>query len=117
MITVEKNRPVDQWDNTEMEEVHADISGKNVIIYDDMISTGGTIINCTKILKNAGARAVTVCATHGVFAGNAIQNIFDSGVTKLIVADTIKLPEYRDTRIEQISVADLLTKTIKEILG
>ena len=117
LVIVEKNRPVDQRDKTEMEEINVELSGKDVIIYDDMISTGGTIINCAKVLKGAGTNNITVCATHGVFAGEAIKNILDSGVTKLIVSDTINIPEYNDPRLEQVSIAGLLSDLIKEIVG
>lgn len=114
LLIVEKNRPADQRDKAETEEVNADIYGKDIVIYDDMISTGGTIINCTKVLKEAGANNVMVCVTHGVFAGEAVKNIFDSGVTRLVVADTIQIPNYNDSRLEQISVSDLLADLIKD---
>ena len=117
LLILEKNRPVDQKDYTEYEEINTDISGKNVVIYDDMISTGGTIINCTKELKLAGALSITVCATHGVFAGDAIQNILESGVSRLIISDTIGIPEDHDPRIEIVSVAELLAQEIKTVLS
>ena len=64
--------------------VNADVKGRNVVIYDDMIRTGGSLIQAAQSYKNAGAKDIFAIATHGIFPGNAVEKIQNSGVIKQI---------------------------------
>lgn len=71
-------------------ECEADVKGKNILILDDIIATGGTIIHAIKHLKNLGAKKVIVGATHGVFAGEKIaEKILKSGCSQIFVTNAI----------------------------
>lgn len=67
------------------------VESKRVIIYDDMISTGGTIAKAAKAVEQAGGKVFAVCATHGLFNGNADENLSD--IDRIIVSDTV--PSWR----------------------
>ena len=67
-----------------------DVKDKNVIILDDMIDSGKTIIEATNTLLNFGAKNVDVYATHGVFSGNGIQTLNNSSVRKIVISNSIR---------------------------
>ena len=77
--------------DVEMRPVEVDVSGKNVLIVDDIISTGGTMIKASSILKKLGARRIFVGVTHGVFAEGAIERV-SKAVDELAVTNTIPTP-------------------------
>jgi len=96
--------------------VIGEVSGKNVIMIDDMIDTGGTITNAAHALRKAGARDIIACGTHAVLSGSALQRIEESPIGELLVDDTIdhshtKLPE----KIKILTVAPLVAEAISRI--
>lgn len=99
-------------DTTEMLEMVGDVEGRTAVLVDDMISTGGTLVEAAKLLKERGASRIHVCATHGIFAGNALGLIESSPIDNLIVTDTIPLPEHGKGRVTVVSVAPLLAEAI-----
>jgi ribose-phosphate pyrophosphokinase len=99
-------------DATETLDMVGDVEGKTAIIVDDMISTGGTLIEAAEMLKARGAHAIHVAATHGVFASGAIERIVASDIETLFVTDTLPLPTATDGKVEVISVAPLLAEAI-----
>jgi ribose-phosphate pyrophosphokinase len=81
-----------------------------------MISTGGTLIEATEYLLNRGASEVYACATHPVFAGQAVELIRKSPLKQVVVTDTIPVPvEARDHKIVLVSVAQLFAEAIARI--
>jgi len=101
----------------EVMNIVGDVKGKPCIIIDDMIDTAGTLVGAAKALMDKGATKVVACATHGVFSGPAVERIFGSPISKVVVTDTLPLsPEARASgKIEQLSVARLLGEAIKRI--
>jgi ribose-phosphate pyrophosphokinase len=99
-------------DATETLDMVGDVEGKIAIIVDDMISTGGTLIEAADMLKSRGARAIHVAATHGIFAGDAIDRIVASDIERMFVTNTLPLPKTTDGKVEVISVAPLLAEAI-----
>jgi len=76
-------------DSTEVTGVSAQVSGKRVVIYDDMIRTGGSLLNAAKAYRDAGATAIDAIATHGLFPGDSLQRLRDSGLLgKIVVTDS-----------------------------
>lgn len=69
-------------ENTSITGINADVAGKTVIIYDDMIRTGGSLINAAQAYKTAGAADIYAVTTHGIFPNNAIEKIKNSGLFK-----------------------------------
>lgn len=96
---------------------HVNLKGKTVIIREDEISTGGTIVSTTEKLKKAGATNVIVMATHGVLAGGAVQKLKKvDDISKIYITDSIYLPwEKMIDKIEVLSIAPLIAKVIKQI--
>lgn len=76
-----------------------DVKDKHVLMFDDMISTAGTIVAATKIAKERGACSVEVIATHGLFTGPAADRLMGSGIDKIVVSDTVVL----NKKIQQIN--------------
>ena len=97
--------------------IGASLEGKVALIFDDMISTAGTVVSAARTAKTLGkARAVYILATHGVLCGNAIKNLSDAPIEKVVITDTIPLtPEKRIPRIDVLTVAELLADAIKRI--
>ncbi len=105
---------------TQIEAVHiiGDVEGKNVLIVDDMISTAGTVAGACKILKENGVKDIYIAATHGVFAGPAMERLADAPFTKIAVTDTIPLGNRADPikdRLVVLSVAELFGEAIARI--
>ncbi|WP_324736089.1 ribose-phosphate diphosphokinase [Thermococcus sp. SY098] len=85
----------------QMTPVDIDVTGKNVLIVDDIISTGGTMIRAANILRRMGAKRIYVAATHGVFAGGAIEKV-SKAVDELAVTNTIPTPVSKISVVEDI---------------
>lgn len=114
LAIISKQRPVP--DVAEVIEMVGDVEGKTAIIVDDMISTGGTLVEAAKSLRLRGAKRVFATATHGIFAGRAYDQIAGSMLEEIIVTNTILLPSgAASARITTISVAALFAEAIMRI--
>lgn len=92
------------------------MEGRVALIFDDLISTGGSICGAARLVREAGARQVYVAATHGVFCGKAIENIQQAPIDQVVVTDSIPLT--KDQLIPQVkvlSVAPLLAEALRRI--
>ena len=114
LAIIAKQRP--QPDVAEVLEMVGEVDGRTAIIVDDMISTGGTLAEAARSLKERGAIGVYACATHGIFAGDAITIMARSMLLETVVTNTIPLPPECDgARIKVISVAPLFAEAIMRI--
>ena len=97
--------------------VIGNVSGQTCIIVDDIIDSGGTIVNAAKALKKRGAKDVYVYITHGVLSGDAVKKIKNSKIKKLIITDTIDNSNKikNNNKIEVLSIASLMSEAIKRI--
>jgi ribose-phosphate pyrophosphokinase len=104
---------------TELTAMNARVHGTQVIIYDDMIRTGGSLISAAKAYLDAGATSVSAIATHGVLPENSLARIQDAGIfKKVIVTDTHpRAVELENGFLEVLSVAGILNEWILEHLG
>jgi ribose-phosphate pyrophosphokinase len=91
-----------------------DVTGKDVILMDDIIDTGNTICRAAKIIKEQGARSVRAMITHPLLTGNAYKNIQNSELEELIVTDTIPLKKQSE-KITVLSVSKTLAEVIKRV--
>lgn len=93
------------------------IKGKRIIILDDMVDTAGTVVQAANALTDAGALEVSVCCTHPVLSGPAIDRIESSNIKEFIVTDTIPLSEKAANckRIKILSVSGLLSEAVRRI--
>lgn len=99
------------------QEIIGEIEGRNVLMCDDIIATAGTICSAAKLLKDRGAKTIFVGATHGVFAGPALERIEESPISEMVVTDTIPLTEETKKvgNIKILSVSSMLGEAIKRI--
>ena len=97
--------------------VIGDVKDKVAIVLDDMIDTGGTMMEASKVLSEKGASKVLACATHPVLSGPAIERMDQSYFSEIVVTDTIPLSEKARAsgKFKVISVASLLAKAIHNI--
>ncbi len=96
--------------------IGASLEGKTVVIFDDMISTAGTLAGAAHVAKSAGAKAVYACATHAVLSGSAIEKLRESPLRQVVVTDSIPVPPGKNLpNLTILSVAKLLAEGIKRI--
>jgi ribose-phosphate pyrophosphokinase len=115
LAIIDKRRPVPG--KSEVMNIIGDVRGKNCIIVDDIIDSGGTIVNAVEALKKAGALDVYVFITHAVLSGDAAEKIKKSKIKKLIITDSIdnSLKIKNNSKIEVISIAPLMAEAINRI--
>lgn len=104
VIILEKKRPRPNYSETMF--VEGDVKDKTCIIIDDIIDTGGTITNAVRILKEKGAKAVYIAASHAVFSKGAINRIKDCGVKDIVVTDSIE--KKYPSEINVLPIAELI---------
>jgi ribose-phosphate pyrophosphokinase len=93
-----------------------DVNGKRCFMIDDMIDTAGTICQGAKALKDLGATEIYAACTHSVLSGPAIERLKESPITKLVMLDTIHLPEEKLLdKFEVLSVADIFAAAIENV--
>jgi len=92
------------------------IDGKVALIFDDMISTAGSICGAAEMVKRAGASRIYLAATHGIFAGKALELIAAAPVERVVVTDSVPLARADETtKVEVLTVAPLLGEAVKRI--
>ncbi len=101
---LQKTRPAQ--DVVEILSIKGSVRGKNVLIVDDMIATGGTIIEAARVLKQHGANKIYVAATHGIFAGDALKNLAQSPISRIFVTNT--LPQKKHPLLTVIPIDELI---------
>ncbi len=112
LAVADKRRP--QPDRAEIMHVIGDVAGKTVLILDDMISTGTTMMEAADAALKMGALSVNACATHGVFAPEAVAALDASSISEMVITDTIPNTEMPD-KFTVLSVAALLGESIRRI--
>ena len=99
-----------------VEHIIGDVEGRNVVIVDDMISTGGSISGAARIVKENGAKRIVLAVTHGVFCGPAIERLNDCPADLILMTDTIPLRQTQaPEHLEVVSVAPLIAAAIRNI--
>lgn len=103
-------------------ELVGDVTGRNVVIVDDMADTLGTMCKAAELLMNSGAKSVRCIATHGVLSGKAFENLDKSVMTELLVSDTISPSKFMDdgfgtpvplpNKLKYISCDNIIAKSI-----
>ena len=115
LAIVDKRRP--KPGQSQVMNVIGDVEGQTCIIVDDIIDSGGTIVNAAKALKSRGAKDVYVYITHGVLSGDAIKKIKNSVIKNLVITDTIdNVHKTKNVKnIEVLPISGLMGEAIKRI--
>jgi ribose-phosphate pyrophosphokinase len=115
LAIVHKRRMSDS--EVEAREIIGDVKGRNVLMCDDIIATAGTVCSAAKLVKERGAEKIYVGATHGVFAGEALNHLSKAPIDEVVVTDTI--PQSKETKklrnIKVLTVSAMLGEAIKRI--
>jgi ribose-phosphate pyrophosphokinase len=113
LAILNKERPAQQV--AEIAYVIGDVKDKTAVILDDIIDTAGTLRAAADTVRDEGARRIFAAATHPVLSGNAYENLEKAGFEQVVVTDTIPLRAGAPDNITVLSVADILTDTIRRI--
>jgi ribose-phosphate pyrophosphokinase len=113
LAILNKERPAQQV--AAINYVIGDVAGKTAVLVDDIIDTAGTLKAAADAVYDAGATRVYAAATHGVFSGNAWENLAAGRFEQIVVTDTLPLPAGAPDNVRVLSCADLLTNSIRQI--
>lgn len=114
LAVVDKRRS--EKDNVEVMNVIGDVAGRDVIILDDMITTGGTLVKAARAVQEKGAKSVVACATHAVFAGDACRLIMESPIREVVVTNSLPFDRFGECpKVKVLDVSGLIAEAIKRI--
>lgn len=114
MAILHKRRP--GHNKAEVLHIVGEVKGKTAILVDDMIDTAGTLAASSAALAEAGAKEIYACATHGIFSGPAKERLDESPLKKVVVTDTLPIPEERRSeKVEVLSIASIFANTIASV--
>ena len=109
-----KERDVHKNNESKALDMIGDVKDKDVLLVDDMIDTGGTIVEAANLIKKRGAKSISVAATHGLFSDPAPERITDSPIERIFITDTVPIREemLKNPKVTIISVAKLLAEAV-----
>ena len=96
-------------------KILGDVNGKDVIIIDDMVDTGGTLTKAADLMMESGATSVRAYCTHGILSGTAYKRLNDSSIAELVITNTIP-KTHNSSKVREISVADFFAQTITSVV-
>jgi ribose-phosphate pyrophosphokinase len=113
---VHKTRDINRPNHATSNRVVGDVVGKDCVLVDDLIDTAGTIVGACDVLRSAGAKSVTVVATHGVLSDPAVERLRNCGAREVVLTDTVPIDESkRWDGLTVLSIAPLLSSAIKAV--
>jgi len=116
LAIIHKRRDPDVPNQVRVFEVVGDVRGRVCVLVDDMIDTGGTIVKAAETLFDNGAADVIVAATHGILSDPARERLAASGISEVVVTNTLPIPpERRFDKLTVLSIAPILAKAINEV--
>src|SRR5687768_11526177 len=110
----DKVRP-EHDERSEVTALLGDVKGRDCVLVDDIIFTGGTLVNMAEAVMDAGAKSVRALVTHGLLTGDAVARIEASPLAEVIVTDTVPPPATTTDRVTRVSVAPLFAQAIRSI--
>ncbi|CAM3640213.1 ribose-phosphate diphosphokinase [Isoptericola cucumis] len=113
---VHKTRDVTRPNQAVANRVVGDVEGRDCVLVDDLIDTGGTIAEAVKVVTDAGARSVIVAATHGVLSDPAPKRLQECGASEVVVTDTLPITADKQFGcLKVLSIAPLVARAIREV--
>lgn len=115
LAIIDKRRP--SANVSQVMHIIGDVQGRDCIIVDDMIDTGGTLCKAAEALKSHGAKRVFAYATHPIFSGKAVDNLQDSAIDELVVTDSIPLSEEMKAtgKVTQLTLSGMLSEALRRV--
>ena len=115
MAIIDKRRP--KANVSQVMHIIGDVAGRDCILVDDMIDTGGTLCKAAEALKERGAKRVFAYATHAVFSGSAVKNIANDALDEIVVTDTIPLSKEINAlgKVRALTLSGMLAEAIRRI--
>ncbi|RUO21226.1 ribose-phosphate pyrophosphokinase [Aliidiomarina iranensis] len=115
LAIIDKRRP--KANESQVMHIIGDVNGRDCIMVDDMIDTGGTLCKAAEALKKNGAKRVFAYATHPVFSGNAVENLKNSAIDEVIVTDSIPLSEEMKSLnlVTQLTLSGMLSEALRRV--
>jgi ribose-phosphate pyrophosphokinase len=114
LVIIDKRRP--SPNEAEIMNVVGDVRGRHALVVDDMVDTGGTLVQAAQALLEQGAKVVVASCTHPVLSGSAMDKIESSSIEELVVCNTIPIDRSKmSAKIKVLSVAGLLGEAIRRI--
>ena len=116
LAIIHKRRDPSVANQASVHGIVGDVKDRWCLMVDDMIDTGGTISKAAEALKEAGARGVTIAATHAIFSGKATEHLSADFIDQVVVTDTLPVPESKQfEKLTVLPIAPLLAKAIHEV--
>ncbi|WP_199609335.1 ribose-phosphate pyrophosphokinase [Flocculibacter collagenilyticus] len=115
LAIIDKRRP--KANVAQVMHIIGDVSGRDCVIVDDMIDTGGTLCKAAEALKEHGAKRVFAYATHPVFSGNAVENLKNSVIDEVVVTDSVPLSDEMKAmgKVRQLTLGDMLAEALRRV--
>jgi len=116
LAIIHKRRDPSIPNQVKVHELVGEVEGRTCVLVDDMIDTGGTIVQAANALFENGAKDVIVASTHGLLSGPAVERLRDSAISEVIVTDTLPISdEKRFDKLTVLSIAPLIARAVREV--
>ncbi|NTV39587.1 MAG: ribose-phosphate diphosphokinase [Demequinaceae bacterium] len=116
LAIIHKRRDPSVPNQVKVHELVGEVAGRTCVLVDDMIDTGGTIVQAANALFENGAKDVIVASTHGLLSGPAVERLRDSGISEVIITDTLPISEEkRFDKLTVLSIAPLIARAVREV--
>ena len=111
LVNIDKHRDLQTGEVTAV-GLHGEVEGKVVLLYDDVIMSGGTVVEASELLKREGAQETHFLSTHGLFTGNALERLQNSTINSVVITNTIEHRQLPDT-IKVLDLSEKLASTLQ----
>ncbi|WP_062516734.1 ribose-phosphate diphosphokinase [Demequina gelatinilytica] len=116
LAIIHKRRDPSVPNQVKVHELVGEVKGRTCVLVDDMIDTGGTIVQAAEALFENGAKDVIVASTHGLLSGPAVERLSKSGVSEVVITDTLPISEEKQfDKLTILSIAPLIARAVREV--
>lgn len=116
LVVIEKKRDLEHIHKSKAISIYGDVKNKTVILVDDIVTLGGTLLNAVKLCLENGAKRIVAAVIHHDFASDVCQRLQDSQIEKFFTTDSIFLPkEQKFPKLEEVSIASFIAEELKKI--
>jgi ribose-phosphate pyrophosphokinase len=118
LVILNKERDLQKHDQLSIGEIIGDVKGKNIVLFDDIISTGSTLVKAAALLKENGANTIIACATHQIFSDETASLLASSQLDEVMITDTCPLPtRYIFGKLKVLPIAAELADAVRKVIS